>query len=271
MALKLSTQLVNFMMGENDLRKCFEDCVLKIYSGTAPATADAAIGTGTLLCTVTKASGAVTTGTYNIYRSVPKLYGVAMSGTHAAGSSVSVIVTVDSVVTTATFTVPTSASLHTSTSVDYQIAQMLNDIPQLSAIAKRRNDTPAGRLILVQGRIAGLDFVVAQGTSLGPTFTPTMITTASRVNTLQFGVPAIGAISKNSDTWSGVNAATGVAAWFRFTLPNDPTTADTTYLWPRVQGVIAASGSDLDMANTTLTAAATTTISNYTLTLPKSA
>jgi hypothetical protein len=165
MSLKLSTALVNFMMGERDLRKCLEDCVMKIYSGTAPATADAATGAGTLLCTVTKSSGSISTANFNQYRSVPKLYGVAMSGTHAAGSSVSIVVTVDGVATTSTFTVPSSASLHTSTSVDFQIAQLLNDFPQLEAIPKPRASTPAGRLILVQGKIAGLDFSVAQGTS----------------------------------------------------------------------------------------------------------
>ena len=57
MALKYSTGLRNFLVGEGSLRKAFEDAVLNIYSGAAPATADDA-PLGVLLAKITKASGA---------------------------------------------------------------------------------------------------------------------------------------------------------------------------------------------------------------------
>ena len=56
--LKYSTGLRNFLEGEGSLRKAFEDAVLNIYSGAAPANAgDAPLGA--FLAKITKASGAV--------------------------------------------------------------------------------------------------------------------------------------------------------------------------------------------------------------------
>ena len=61
MALKYSTGLRNFLVGEGSLRKAFEDGVLNIYSGAAPANADEA-PTGVLLAKITKASGVLGCG-----------------------------------------------------------------------------------------------------------------------------------------------------------------------------------------------------------------
>ena len=61
MALKYSTGLRNFLVGEGPLRKAFEDGVLNICSGAAPAGADDA-PTGVLLAKITKASGALAAG-----------------------------------------------------------------------------------------------------------------------------------------------------------------------------------------------------------------
>ena len=61
MALKYSTGLRNFLVGEGFLRKAFEDGVLNIYSGAAPENADEA-PTGVLLARITKASGALSAG-----------------------------------------------------------------------------------------------------------------------------------------------------------------------------------------------------------------
>ena len=89
MALKLSTGLRNFLLGEGNIRKAFEDGVLNIYSGTAPANAhDAA--TGTLLCKIAKASGAVAANA----RSSPQI-GLITIGSHAPGETFIIKVTAD--------------------------------------------------------------------------------------------------------------------------------------------------------------------------------
>lgn len=61
MALRLSTQLRNNLAGTTGFAATFANGVIDIYSGTQPATADAA-ATGTLLGTVTLNSGAFTPG-----------------------------------------------------------------------------------------------------------------------------------------------------------------------------------------------------------------
>jgi len=91
MALKYSTGLRNFLVGEGCLRKAFEDGALNFYSGAAPANADDA-PTGVLLAKITKASGALSAGA----RSTPKRYKVVI-GSHGAGETFHFALTVDGV------------------------------------------------------------------------------------------------------------------------------------------------------------------------------
>jgi hypothetical protein len=78
---------------------------------------------------------------------------------------------------------------------------------------------------------------------------------------------ASGAIPKlASETWSGVNAATGVALWFRHVAVGDDGTLSTTQA--RVQGAVGTAGAELNLSNTTLTSAATQTITSYSVALP---
>lgn len=260
MSLVLSTGLVNYMMGERALRKGLEDCVLDIYGGTsAPVTADEA-PLGTKLCRITKASGSVATTD----RSTPRVYKITIPNA-TDGNTVKINVTVDGVgPTTYTYTIVNPPD-DTDTKVAIKVARMLNDIAQLMAIAE---DATVPGALWVQGLIDGLDLTLADG---GGTTTATVTAkqAAARVNTLYFGPASGGIISKPSDVWSGVNLATGVASYFRFVLPSDSAILSTTDL--RIQGLISTSASDLDMSNTTLTISATTTIDNYTLTLPMTA
>lgn len=76
-----------------------------------------------------------------------------------------------------------------------------------------------------------------------------------------------GAIPKNSgEVWSGVNAAGGVASYYRHVGAADTGALSTTE--PRVQGQIANVGSDMNLTSTTLSSGATQTIDFYQLYLP---
>ena len=78
---------------------------------------------------------------------------------------------------------------------------------------------------------------------------------------------AAGVIAKTSgETWSGVNAAGGVASYYRHVASGDTGAVSTTEA--RVQGLIGVSGSDMNLTNTTLTNGATQTVDYYTLNLP---
>ena len=51
--MKASNGLRNFMLDDASLKDALDDGVVRIYAGTVPATADAAIGGATLLCEIT--------------------------------------------------------------------------------------------------------------------------------------------------------------------------------------------------------------------------
>lgn len=55
---KMSTGTCNKLLDTNPLKTIFNLGFIKIYAGTVPATADASIGSATLLCTVSNASTA---------------------------------------------------------------------------------------------------------------------------------------------------------------------------------------------------------------------
>ena len=79
--------------------------------------------------------------------------------------------------------------------------------------------------------------------------------------------PASGVITKNSsEVWSGVNAASGAASFFRHVGSSDNGTQSASQ--PRIQGTVGLSGSNLNISNTALTAGATQTIDYYTIALP---
>jgi len=73
-----------------------------------------------------------------------------------------------------------------------------------------------------------------------------------------------------AETWSGVNAATGTASFFRFTESGGtPASASTTE--KRIQGTIGVAGADLNLSSVALTISATQTVDFFNVTMPASA
>lgn len=90
-------------------------------------------------------------------------------------------------------------------------------------------------------------------------------------NGLEFGTASSGAIAKSSAVWSGTVASSGTAGWFRFYAnASDAGAADSTHIYPRIDGSVGTSGRELNMSSTSLTAAATVTIDTFEITLPES-
>jgi hypothetical protein len=93
------------------------------------------------------------------------------------------------------------------------------------------------------------------------------ISVASGGTGLSLDTAAAGAIAKPTGVvWSGVNAASGTASFYRFVAVGDTAGASTTEA--RLQGSIAAVGADLNLSSVGLTAAATTTIDYFSYALP---
>ena len=258
MALRLSAALRNFMMEGGSMKHAMSNCVLKVYTGAQPATAETA-PSGTLLCTYSDASGALT-------REVASQGKVVISG--SSGSLDTLTVNSIEIMGSATSYL-TSLTITTAA-----IVTKINDNPknQLFVASQSGTDTiiitaKAGMGTLPDGWV-----VASTATTLGRTDTNmgTLTAGVAAANGLKWGDSAAGVLSKlSTQTWSGVAAATGTAGWFRIEASaTDAGGADSTESIMRIDGSIATSGAELNMTPTSITSAATQTISSFSLTLP---
>jgi hypothetical protein len=78
---------------------------------------------------------------------------------------------------------------------------------------------------------------------------------------------AAGVLAKApAETWSGVNAATGTAGYFRHVASGDTGASSTTQA--RIQGSVGTVGADLNLTSVSLVSGATQTIDFYTVAEP---
>lgn len=259
MTIRESTGLRNHLLSGGSFRSAFNGGKLEIYSGAQPATADTA-PSGTLLVTITEASGAHTaevqpTGT------------AVLAG--AAGTVTSLKIDGEELMNgTATYT----SSL---TQLATDVAAIINRNPA-NLRFKATSNTATVTITARPGVGANLNAIgvlVTTGAG-GITSTDTdvgnVVAGVTAVNGLKFEAASAGSIVKlASQTWSGVIAATGTAGWFRLKGPvADADATDASEVVLRLDGSIAVSGGDMNLTSTSLTASATQTISTFTPTAP---
>jgi hypothetical protein len=255
MTMRLSTGLRNLLANGASYAGALENGRIEIYTGAQPTSADAAV-TGTLLCTITNNSGALTAE-------------VASAGTVTlAGSAGSVnTITVNGINILGPNAVPFDGTL-AQTALD--VAAAINNSrvwPGYSASAAGAVVTISGK----QGAGAAPNGYVVSGTLTTLTATyANMAGGVAPVNGLQFAAASAGAVGKlTAQVWSGLNAATGTAGWFRQYGPFADTGAlDSTALYARVDGAVATSGGEMNLNSTAFTSGATTTVATGTLTVP---
>lgn len=255
MTLRYSTGARNYMAQNGGLRDAFNNGKIEIYSGAQPTTADAAV-TGTLLCTITSASAAHT----------PEVLatGTVTLNSGASGS-------VDTVSVNSISLMSGAVAFNTS------LTQTAADV----AAAINANRATTGYSASSSGAVITIRALRGTGTapngftvvSTVTTITKTDVNMASgvaAVNGIKFGAAAAGVIAKlSTQTWSGVNAASGTAGYYRaYGSVSDAGAADSTEATIREDGAIATSGAQLNLSSVSLTAAATTTISSWSRTLP---
>lgn len=254
MTLRLSTALRNLVLNGGSVKNALQGGKLKIYTGAQPASADAA-PTGTLLCTITAASGAHT-------QEVQATGTITLSG--AAGSISNV--TVDSVPIIGA-AVAFDTDLTTTAAALAQAINDYNSLPKYTA-------TAAGAVVTVtapRGMGAAANGLVLDATTVTMTSVDVNLSGGvTAVNGLSFGTPSAGELPKlASQTWSGVAVASGTAGWFRFeSAVADSGALDSAASQVRLDGAISTSGSQLNMSSTTITASATQTITAFPLSLP---
>ena len=260
MAVKLSTGMVNYITGFGSFRQAMEDFLLKIYGGaTAPTTVDEAPA-GSLLVTLSRASAT----TY-----ITGVAGVPGWGevntvlvtSFAVGETWSFDITIsgETLFTTRTFT--NTPDVGDAKDVAVKLVKLFQD-----AGLKACCSGTDGYVYVMAPSKHSLLIALHAGSTGTVTIGDAVYAAVANNDCLHLGPPTLGVIGKDSDVWSGVNAATGVASYFRMVRPDDSGILSTTDL--RLQGGCATSGSEMTMSNTTLTAAATCTLDSFTVTLP---
>ena len=267
MALRLSAALRNAVLKNRSFKQEMGNAFLKLYTGSQPASADAA-PTGTLLCTYSASSGAITRETLAIGSLTIT---AAASGTldtlRLTPAGPGTVIDILGGAVTADGTVAGTATL---------AATSINDNP--ANVYVTASTTGASGVITLTAK-------PGTGATLNTwavTATSTTVTTNSgagavdmtggvaAVNGLRWSTTAAGVLSKKStQTWSGVAVATGTAGWFRIEAAvTDSGALDSVELYKRVDGAVSTSGSELNLSSTSIANTATQTIDSFTVTLP---
>lgn len=253
MAIKVSTGLANRVSDRDSFRQSINSGRLLIFSGTQPTTADLA-SNGTLLATITNASGAFTAETLPQWTVV------------LAGSSGSV----DSIkmggVELLTAAIPFTTDLTTTAAA--VATAITNNFSLIDYTA-----TSSGANVYIvgpKGCGALLNSVVCAATATTMTATPSSsgaVTTSgvTAVNGLQFSYPASGGAFGISGTWSALGAASGTAAYFRYLADGADAGTSSSTTYGRIDGSITATGGggDATIDNTAVTSGQTVTVTSF--------
>ena len=255
MTLRYSTGARDFLAADGSFKDMFQNGKIEIYTGAQPASADAAV-TGTLLCTITSGAAARTA-------EVLSTGSVTLTG-GAAGSIDTLTVNGVDIL---------GGAVAFNTSLNQTAADVAAKCESFRG-AVEYEVSASGAVITITARpgtgATPNGFVVA---STATTITKTdanMAGGVSAVNGLLWGASTSGVVAKlSTQTWSGVNAATGTAGYYRmYGSVADAGGLDSTGSTKREDGAIATSAAELNMASTTLTATATTTITAWQRTIP---
>ncbi|MDP1614172.1 MAG: hypothetical protein Q8L68_00060, partial [Methylococcales bacterium] len=265
MAILLSTALVNARLSPQEVVDGGE---IQIWSGTAPATADA-VATGTLLNVLTLASGARTaevlaTGIVNLI---------------GGGSGSVDTITVDAYDILGG-AVPFNTSLtQTAADVAAQINKFSGSVFKVTATSSAANITismPLGTGVRLNGKTLACTSTTITNTINGVSSTTVggagATAGVAAVNGITWGQIAAGVIAAIG-TISGNNLATGTAGYFRLTGVNHPVSVSaidvSPWIYHRIQGTCGTTGADYNMSSTSLVAAAPHTLQSFTITIPK--
>lgn len=255
MTFRLSTGARNFINKYGSIGDMLQNGWIEIYSGAQPSSADAA-ATGTLLCTISSSSGTVTHETLSS--------GTVTLNSGASGS-------VD------TITVNGVEVLGASINFNATLTQTAADV----AAQINRNKSNPDYTATSSGAVITIKALPGTGTAPNGFAVVSTVTTITKtdanmaggvaaVNGLKFDVSTSGIMNKlSTQTWSGLNAATGNAGWFRqYGSVNDASGVDSTGVVLRMDGSVATSGAEMNLNSTAFVISATTTLATWTMTVP---
>lgn len=254
MTLRYSTAARTFMAGIGSYKDAFNNGRIEIYTGAQPVSADAAV-TGTLLCTLTNNSGA---------RTAEVLSAGSVTLTGGASGSVNTLTVNGLEIMGAAVSFVTDLST-TAAAIALQINKYHSYAEYMAS--------SAGAVVTITA-LPGTGttpngFVVASTTTTLTKTDANMAGGVAAVNGLQFGAPSAGVIGiLPGQVWSGINATSGTAGWYRrYGSVADTGALDSGLIYIREDGAIATAGAEWNLSSTALAASAVTTCNSSNLTV----
>ncbi|MFK7941809.1 MAG: hypothetical protein AB8B85_02665 [Paracoccaceae bacterium] len=261
MTLRISAGLQNFLGSGGSLKQALNGGKMEVYSGAQPASANDA-PTGTLLVTYTDASGAFTAET--------RAAGTVTLDSGASGS-------VDDV------TVDSISILDNAVTFDTDLSTTATALAAELNRSRKNLDFDASASGAVVTLTSKKGRGVADNAKAVVSSATTISTTDANLSGGNFSLNGLhledasaigdaGTLAKvATQAWSGVAVADGTAGWFRFVGPvADSGTLDALEEDIRMDGAISTSGAELNMTPTSITTAATETVTSFAPVVPAS-
>ena len=254
MAFNISTglenQAFNAVRGAVSAVASLNGGYIAIYSGTQPATANAA-ATGTLLVKITASGGTFSPGVYQTADDD----GVCQAQTPASPGALTI-----NGVTGGTLGVGYYVTIYGGSNESAKIFRVTGTGNDDEAIIEYLQG-PNNGTVSTKNTFKTVTEVYVSAATAGAVKVGYGIT-----NGLFLALAASGAIAKNSaQTWSGVGIAAGTAGWFRF-YGSDTDDGSLSTTLPRIDGRIATSGAELNLSNTSIVVGAAQSITKFSIT-----
>ena len=253
MAYKDSTGLANELTDRNCLRQIIQGGRLLLFSSTQPTNADTA-SNGTLLGTITLASGAFTGETLPVWK-------ITLAGTAGSLDSIKMggLELLAAAVNFTTDLTTTAAAVAAAITNGYSLIDY--------------TATGSGADILITGpKGSGAALNATTCVATATTLTATVANTGSvftagvdTVNGLKLTFPAVSGAVNMSGTWSGAGVAAGTATWFRYLCDAADTGTGNTSTFRRIDGSVTATGGggDCTIDNTSVSVGQTVTVTSF--------
>lgn len=265
MSVQLSKKMANLIASGVPTRSAIGNFKRLVYSGTIPATADAAIN-GTLLATLTKDGAAAT------FETLPR-WKVTIGG--SMGGTVTIKMggaPIHAAVTSATDATATAAAL--AAAINGTLVKAFSGFTASSSGADLLVIGPVGSgadLNALVCSAAVTDSVTATVASSGlPDGNNGTTLGVADANCCNYDARSVDGVLTSTETWSTTAAAAGgTAAWYRDVYDaTDTGAASTAFL--RKQGTITSvgGGGDFELATTAITAGTPVTSSGAVFTVP---
>ena len=255
MALRISAALRSFVAAGGSYKQAFDNGRLEIYVGTQPASPDVA-ASGALLATITAASAShvaetSASGGVAFAGSSGSINGLTVGGTEIMDAAVAYTTSLAN-----TMTLLAAAINKSSKNLDFDCVASADAI----VLTPRPN----------RGTRFNSAVVNCSCTTLVPTDDDFDTGGAYATGGLLFEDAAAGVLAKRvGQVWSGVAGAGGTAGWFRLYGPKaDTGIVDSAEAHNRLDGSIATSGAQLNIASTTIVNGATQTVASFSPTQP---